>query len=224
MVTVSAITGNGGGTRLAQVSADAVKALRERSGAGMMDCKRALMATDNDIEKAVDWLRTHGLAAAAKKAGRAAREGIVSAYVHPGGRIGVLLELNCETDFVARTEQFQQLARDLAMQVAASAPAWVRREDVPPGEVERERLVLEQQAATEGKPAAIIERMVAGRMKKFYEEHCLMEQPFVKDDSKTVEELIQGVIARLGENIVARRFARFQLGESGQVDGAATLD
>lgn len=206
---------------MAEVGAEAVKALRQRSGAGIMDCKRALVATGNNVEKAVDWLRENGLAAAAKKAGRTASEGTVTAYVHPGGRVGVLLELNCETDFVARTEEFQQLARDLAMQVAASAPRWVRREEVPADEIQREQSVLERQAAAEGKPAAIVARMVEGRMKKFYQENCLLDQAFVKEDSKTVAELIQGAVAKLGENIVARRFTRFQLGEVSSDAGAS---
>jgi len=206
---------------MAEVTAESVKALREKTGAGFMDCKRALEASGNDVQKAIDWLREKGLATAAKKAGRRAAEGVVTAYVHPGARVGVLLELNCETDFVARTDEFQQLARDLAMQVAASAPRWVRREDVPAAELEHERAVLTRQAQAEGKPAAIIERMVEGRLRKFYEENCLLEQRFIKDDSKTVGELIQQAIARMGENIVARRFARFQLGElaDGGADG-----
>lgn len=198
-----------------QVGANSVKELREKTGAGIMDCKRALEAAGNDVEKAITWLREKGLASAAKKAGRVASEGQIVQYIHPGGRVGVLLELNCETDFVARTEQFQQLARDLTMQIAAGAPRWLAREDVPADVVEAERAVLSKQAQGEGKPERIVANIVEGRLKKFFQENCLLEQPFIKDDSRTVTQLVQEAISRLGENIVPRRFARFGLGEVG---------
>lgn len=210
---------------MAEIGAEAVRQLRERSSAGIMDCKRALTATGGDLDKAVDWLREKGLASAAKKAGRVASEGTVVAYVHGGGRMGVLLELNCETDFVARTAEYQALGRDLAMQVAASNPRWVRREDVPAEAVEHERLVLTRQALAEGKPERIVQQMVEGRIKKFYAENCLLDQAYIKDDSKTVGQLVQEAIAKFGENIVPRRFSRFVLGEAsasaGSSDGEA---
>ncbi len=196
-----------------QVGANSVKELREKTGAGIMDCKRALQASGNDVPKAITWLREKGLASAAKKAGRVASEGQVVQYIHPGGRVGVLLELNCETDFVARTDEFQQLARDLTMQIAAGAPRWLAREDVPADLLEAERAVLTKQAQGEGKPERIVASIVEGRLKKFFQENCLLEQLFVKDDSRTVGQLVQEAIARLGENIVPRRFARFALGE-----------
>ncbi len=179
-----------------------------------MDCKRALQATEGDVAKAVDWLREKGLAAAAKKADRVASEGAVVSYIHPGGRMGVLVELNCETDFVARTDEFQALGRDLAMQVAAARPTWVRRDEVPAEVLEHEREVLRRQALAEGKPERIIEQMVEGRLRKFYAENCLLDQSFIRDADRTVEARVQEAIARLGENIVPRRFARFQLGET----------
>jgi elongation factor Ts len=206
---------------VAEVGASLVKALRERTGAGIMDCKRALEATGNDLDRAVDWLREKGLASAAKKAGRAASEGAIFSYVHPGARLGVLLELNCETDFVAMTGEFQALGKDLAMHIAAAAPRWVRKEDVPAEVLEHEREVLRRQALAEGKPERIVERMVEGRLQKFYAENCLLEQPFIKDEDKTVGQLVQEAVAKLGENIVPRRFVRFQLGEGAgeAVDG-----
>jgi elongation factor Ts len=211
-----------GGKALAEVGAELVKGLRERTGAGIMDCKRALQATGGDADKAVDWLREKGLARAAQKAGRAASEGLVTAYVHAGGRVGVLIEVNCETDFVARTEEFRALAHDLAMQVAASSPRWVRVEDVPPEVVAHEREVLARQAAAEGKPERVLAQMVEGRLRKFYAENCLMAQPFIKDGERTVEAVVKEAIARLGENIVPRRFARFELG-AGSVAAADGL-
>lgn len=194
------------------VSAKAVKELRERTGAGMMDCKNALVATGGDLEKAIDHLREKGLAAAAKRAGRTASEGLVDSYIH-GGKIGVLVEVNCETDFVAKTDQFRALARDLAMQVAASRPAYVARADVPADIIEKEKSILRAQALNEGKPEKIVEKMVEGRIDKFYKENCLVEQPFIRDPDKSVQDLIQETIAKLGENIVVRRFVRFELGE-----------
>lgn len=195
------------------VTAEMVKELRERTGAGMMDCKRALVACEGDIEKAIDELRAKGLAKAAKKAGRVASEGVVTSYIHGGGRIGVLLELNCETDFVAKNDAFKQLAHDLAMQVAAANPEFVRREEVSTDALDREREVLRAQALEEGKPEKVIEKMVEGRIEKYYKERCLLEQPFIKDPDKTVQELVHELVAKIGENISVRRFARYEVGE-----------
>ena len=194
------------------VSAKQVAELRARTGAGMMDCKRALEEAGGDMEKAALLLREWGMAAAAKKAGRATAEGLVHAYIHGQGRIGVLIEVNCETDFVAATDDFRQLVHELAMQVAATAPQYVRREDVPAEVVERERELLRRQAEAEGKPAHIVDRIVEGRLDKFFSQVCLEEQPYIRDDSITVGELIKQAIAKLGENIRVRRFARFELG------------
>ncbi|MDS1029093.1 translation elongation factor Ts [Bacillota bacterium LX-D] len=195
------------------VSASQVKELRERTGAGMMDCKKALAEADGDIDKAIEILREKGLAAAAKKAGRITAEGLVEAYIHGAGRIGVLLEINCETDFVAKTDQFKELARDIAMQVAASKPDYVSREEVPQEEIEKEKNILKAQALNEGKPANIVEKMVEGRIEKFYKEVCLLEQPFIKDPDKSVQQLITEKISKIGENISIRRFVRYELGE-----------
>ncbi|MDD2372052.1 MAG: translation elongation factor Ts [Syntrophomonadaceae bacterium] len=195
------------------VTAEMVKELRERTGAGMMDCKKALVATDGDIEKAVDELRTKGLASAAKKAGRIASEGVVTSYIHGGGRIGVLVEINCETDFVGKTAEFKQLAYDIAMQIAASNPDYVSREDVPEAVVIHEKEVLKAQALEEGKPEKVIDKMVEGRLDKFYKERCLLEQQFIKDPDKTVQQLIHEHVAKIGENINVRRFARYELGQ-----------
>ena len=198
---------------MAEITAALVKELRERTGAGMMDCKKALSATDGDLEKAIDLLREKGLAAAAKKAGRVAAEGLVEAYIHGGGRIGVLVEVNCETDFVAKTDAFKELVKDIAMHIAATNPSYLKREEVPTAELEHEQAVLAEQARNEGKPEKIIEKMVAGRIEKYYKEVCLMEQPFVKDPDKTISDLITESIAKIGENISIRRFTRYQLGE-----------
>lgn len=195
------------------ITASLVKELRGLTGAGMMDCKKALTKTDGDIQKAVDLLREKGLAAAAKKAGRIAAEGVVISYIHGGGRIGVLLELNCETDFVAKTEGFHELAKDIAMQVAAANPAYLRREDIPAEVVEHEKEVLRLQAANEGKPAHIIEKMIVGRIEKFYKEKCLLDQAFIKDGDKSITDVINENIAKIGENISVRRYTRYQLGE-----------
>jgi len=195
------------------IDAQTVKQLREKTGAGMMDCKRALEETGGDMEKAVRLLREKGLAAAARKAGRASGQGVVDAYVHPGGRIGVLIEVNCETDFVARTEDFAALVHDLAMQVAASAPQYVRREDVPEDVSQQEADILARQAEGEGKPPQVVEKIVAGRLNKFFGEICLLEQPFIRDPDMTVEDLIKETIARLGENIQVARFVRYELNE-----------
>ena len=198
---------------MAEITAALVKELRERTGAGMMDCKKALSATDGDLEKAIDFLREKGLAAAAKKAGRVAAEGLVEAYIHGGGRIGVLVEVNCETDFVAKTDAFKELVKDIAMHIVATNPSYLKREEVPTAELEHEQAVLAEQARNEGKPEKIIEKMVAGRIEKYYKEVCLMEQPFVKDPDKTISDLITESIAKIGENISIRRFTRYQLGE-----------
>jgi elongation factor Ts len=196
-----------------EISMAMVKELRERTQAGIMDCKRALQETNGDIDKAITLLREKGLAAAAKKAGRTANEGIVDAYIHAGGRIGVLIEVNCETDFVAKNETFRTLVRDLAMQVAASRPLYVSRDQVSESLLEEERAVYAATARNEGKPENIIERIVEGRIERFYKEICLLEQPFIKDPDRTVEDLIKETIATLGENISVRRFARYEMGE-----------
>lgn len=198
---------------MAEITAALVKELRERTGAGMMDCKKALAATEGDMDKAIDFLREKGLAAAAKKAGRIAAEGLVESYIHGGGRIGVLVEVNCETDFVAKTDAFKSLVKDIAMHIAAANPSYLRREEVPAAELEHEKIVLSEQARNEGKPEKIIEKMVTGRIEKYYKEVCLLEQPFVKDPDKTISDLITESIAKIGENIAIRRFTRYQLGE-----------
>ena len=195
------------------ITAEMVKEIRERTGAGMMDCKKALTETQGDMDKAIDLLREKGLAAAAKKSGRVAAEGLVEAYIHGGGRIGVLLELNCETDFVAKTDKFHALARDIAMQIAAANPSYVRREEVPVEIVEHEREVLRAQALNEGKPANIVEKMIGGRIEKFYKENCLMEQSFIKDSDKTITDLVNENISKIGEKISIRRFTRYHVGE-----------
>lgn len=195
------------------VNASAVKELRERTGAGMLDCKKALEATDGDIDKAIAHLREKGLAAAANKAGRIATEGAVESYIHAGGRIGVLVEVNCETDFVGKTDQFKEFVKDVAMHIAAANPKYVSREEVPTEELEKEKEILKAQALNEGKPAHIVEKMVEGRMSKYYEEYCLLEQSFIKDPDKTISTLVNEKISTIGENISIRRFVRFELGE-----------
>jgi len=198
---------------VAEISANAVKELREKTGAGMMDCKKALAEAGGDPAKAEEVLRKKGLSAAAKKATRAASEGAVGSYVHMGGKIGVLVEVNCETDFAARNEAFQTLVKDVAMQIAASAPLYVRREEVPAELVAKELEIAKAQAREQKKPEPIIEKIAQGKVDKYYKEICLLEQPFVKDDKKTVQEVITEQIAKIGENIQVRRFARFVLGE-----------
>jgi elongation factor Ts len=198
---------------VAEITAKMVQELREKTGAGMMDCKKALTESGGDFGKAEEYLRKKGLAAAAKKAARAATEGAVASYIHMGGKIGVLVEVNCETDFVARTEGFQQLVKDVAMQVAAAAPLYVRREDVPADVVARELDIARAQAREQKKPDAIVEKIAQGKVEKYYAEACLLEQPFVKDDKKKVQDVITEAVARIGENIQVRRFARFALGE-----------
>jgi len=195
------------------ITAGMVKELREITGAGMMECKKALVETDGDLQKAVDYLREKGLAAAAKKADRVAAEGAVGSYIHAGGKIGVLVEVNCETDFVAKTDDFQALVKDIAMQIAATNPTFLKREDVPSDVIAHEREVLRVQALNEGKPEAIVERMIDGRIEKFYKENCLLEQPFIKDGDQSVSDIITEKIAKIGENISVRRFTRYQLGE-----------
>jgi elongation factor Ts len=196
-----------------EVSANIVKQLREKTGAGFMDCKKALTETGGDVEKAIEYLRKRGVAAAAKKADRVVTDGAVGAYVHPGGKVGVLLEINCETDFVARNAEFQALLKDMAMQVAAANPRYVRREEVSAEESEREKSIYRQQALETGKPEKVIEKIVEGKMERFYSEVCLLEQPFIKDPDRKVSAVINDAIARLGENIQVRRFARYHLGE-----------
>ncbi len=196
-----------------KITTDMVKQLRQATGAGVLDCRKALEEADGDLERAAELLREWGIAKAAKKMGREAREGIIGAYVHMGGKMAAIVEVNCETDFVARTPEFQQLAKDLAMQVVAARPEYVQREDIPDEVIEREKAILRAQLADSGKPAEIIERIIEGKLNKWFEEVCLLEQPFIRDEDKTVGELIQEYIAKLGENIVVRRFARFEIGE-----------
>ena len=196
-----------------EISAGLVKDLREKTGAGMMDCKKALTEASGDFEKAVEYLRKKGIASAAKKAGRATKEGAVTSYIHGEGKVGVLLEVNCETDFVARTEQFKQFVKDVAMHIAAANPAYVNATEVPADVVAKEKEIAVAQMAASGKPAAVLEKIAEGKIKKFYEDTCLINQAFVKDPNKTIEQLQKEVIAALGENIMIRRFARFQLGE-----------
>jgi elongation factor Ts len=195
------------------VSAQTVKELRERTGAGMMDCKRALAEAGGNLEKAVQILREKGIAKAAAKEGRATKEGMVYSYIHPGDKLGVLIELNCETDFVARTDDFRELAKELAMQVAAAAPLVVTPEQLKESDLEVEREIYRKQALNEGKPAAVVDKIVDGRIKKYQQEVCLLLQPYIKDQDKTVSDLVTAVVAKLGENIVVRRFSRFRLGE-----------
>ncbi len=196
-----------------EISSTLVRTLRDKTGAGMMDCKRALEETGGEMEKAVDFLRKKGIASADKKAGRAANQGLVGSYIHAGGGLGVLVEVNCETDFVTKTEQFQTLVKDVAMHIAAASPLVVRRDELAADVIAREREIARAQAEGTGKPAAVIEKIVDGKLEKFFQEKCLEEQSFVKDPAKTVGILVKEVIAILGENIAIRRFARFKLGE-----------
>jgi len=196
-----------------EVSASMVKDLREKTGAGMMDCKKALSETGGDFQKAVDYLRQKGLATAAKRAGRIASEGRIGSYIHAGGKIGVMVEVNCETDFVAKTDDFQVFAKDIAMHIAASNPSYVRREEVPPEVLEREREIYRAQARDAKKPDKIIDKIVDGKLEKFYGEACLLEQPFVKDPDITIQDLLNGFIGKVGEKVEIRRFTRFQVGE-----------
>jgi elongation factor Ts len=191
-----------------------VKDLREKTGAGLVDCQKALAEAGGDVDKALRVLREKGLAKAAKKASRAATDGAIGSYIHPGAKIGVLIEVNCETDFVAKTEEFQALVKDLAMQVAAAAPRYVSREEVPAAEIESEKGIYRKQAEATGKPAQVIERIVDGQVERFYKEVCLLEQAFVKQSDRTVGDLVKEAIVRFGVNVAVRRFARFQLGET----------
>jgi len=205
-----------------EIPAKLVKELRERTGAGFSDCRAALVEANGNIEKAIEVLRKKGQAAAAKKAQREASEGLVGSYIHAGGKIGVLVELNCESDFVARTEAFQQLSHDIAMHVAALDPRYVRREEVTADMLEKEREIYRAQAMASGKPEQVVEKIVAGKMEKFYEENCLYEQHYIKDESLTIGEMITQAIAKLGENISIRRFARFKVGEVSSGASTAT--
>ena len=199
---------------MATISAQLVKQLRDQTGAGFMDCKVALQETGGDLEKAIDWLRTKGMAKAQRRAGRATSEGRICSYIHPGDKIGVLIEVDCESDFVARTDDFKTLCHDLALHIAAAEPRYVAREEVTPEILERERNVYLGQARQTGKPEKVIEKIVDGKMEKFYEEACLLEQHFIKDDKMTVKQLVHGAVARMGENILVRRFVRFKLGDA----------
>jgi len=199
---------------MSEVNATQVRELREKTGAGFMDCKRALAETAGDLDKALVYLREKGLAAAAKRSARAASEGLVGSYIHAGGKIGVLIEVNCETDFVARTQEFQNLVKDLSMQVAAANPRYVRPEEVPQDVLDAERSIYRVQAAETGKPAPVVEKIVDGKIEKFLADVCLLQQAFIKDPQRTIGQLLTDAIAQLGENIVVRRFSRFQLGEN----------
>src|SRR6266704_588497 len=204
------------GTSTVNISANQVKELREKTGAPMMDCKQALTEAKGDLEQAVILLRKRGVSVAAKKATRVTSEGSVASYIHAGGKIGVLLEVNCESDFVARTEDFKEMVHDIAMHIAASDPKFIRKEDVTPEAFEREKDIYRAQAKATGKPDNVVEKIVEGKMAKFYEEVCLYEQPFIKEQTITVAQLIASKIAKLGENISVRRFARFKVGEAGE--------
>jgi elongation factor Ts len=196
-----------------EISMDLVKDLRQRTGAGVMDCRTALQEANGNIEGAIDYLRKKGLATAAKKAGRIATDGLVSSYIHAGGKIGVLVEINCETDFVARTDDFQNFVKNMAMQIAAANPQYIRREEVPAEVLEKERQIYRTQALESGKPEKVVDKIVEGKLERFYSETCLLEQTYIKDSDQTVREVLDAMIAKIGENISIRRFARFQLGE-----------
>lgn len=198
---------------MAEISAELVKKLREKTGAGMMDCKRALEKSEGDIDKAVDVLREQGMASAAKKSGRLVKEGIIHSYIHPGDRLGVLLELNCETDFVARTDEFRGLAKDISMQVAATNPLVISRSDLKEDLIQKEKDIYRAQAKSQDKPEKVIDRIVQGKLEKYFQEVCLLEQPFIRDEHKSVLDIITETIAKLGENITVKRFSRFRVGE-----------
>jgi elongation factor Ts len=203
------------------MSLELVRRLREMTGAGLVDCQKALAEAESDFDKALRLLRERGLAKAAKKSTRVATDGLVGSYIHPGGKIGVLVEVNCETDFVAKTPEFQQLVKDLGMQVAAAAPRYVSREEVPAGELEAERQIYRAQAQRSGKPEKVIDRIIEGQVERFYKDVCLLEQPFIKQSDRTVEEIVKEAIVRFGVNVAVRRFARFQLGETAAKENAA---
>lgn len=198
---------------MAEVTIEQIKELREKTGAGVNDCKKALEETKGDIEKAIDYLREKGIASAAKKSVRTAKEGVIYAYIHSNEKLGVLLELNCETDFVARTEDFKELAKDIAMQIAAMNPSYIKREDIPPEVIEKEKEIYRAQLKDSKKPENVMEKIINGKLEKYYTEVCLLEQPFIKDDKKNVDSLIKEKISKLGENIMVKRFARFIVGE-----------
>ena len=198
---------------MAEIKAALVKQLREKSGAGMMDCKSALVETEGDIEKAMEVLRKKGIAKAAKRSERLANEGKIEAYIHPGSKLGVLVEVNCETDFVANTDDFKSFSRDISMQIAASSPRYIRREDVDQGVIDNELEIYKEQARGQGKPENILDKIATGKLEKFFAEICLLEQPFIKDPDKTVHSLLQETIGKLGENVSIRRFTRFKIGE-----------
>jgi len=212
------------GTTTVNISAAQVKELRDKTGAPMMDCKQALTESKGDLEQAVVLLRKRGVSVAAKKATRVTSEGSVTSYIHAGGKIGVLVEVNCESDFVARTDDFKQLVHDIAMHIAASDPRFIRKEDVTPEAFEREKEIYRAQAAASGKPANVVEKIVEGKMGKFYEEVCLYEQPFIKDQAVTISQLIATTIGKLGENIAVRRFARFKVGDAGETIAVSKPD
>jgi elongation factor Ts len=204
---------------MAEISAALVKQLRERTGAGMMECKKALQATSGSIEEGETWLRKQGIASAGKKAGRATKQGLVSTYIHAGGQLGVMVEINCESDFVARTDDFKELAHDIAMHIAATDPRFIRKEDVSQEVMDKERDIQRARALNEGKPPAVVDKMIEGRMNKFYEEICLLEQPFVKEPTISVGQLVKTKIAKLGENMSVARFVRFKVGETAAESG-----
>lgn len=196
-----------------QISSEAVKKLREKTGAGMMDCKKALVETNGDYDKAIEFLRKKGIEVAAKRAGRTTSQGVVGSYIHLGGKIGVLLEVNCESDFVAKSESFANFVKDIAMHIAASNPLWVKREDVTEQVLAKEKEILKEQALKTGKPEKVVEKIIVGKLSKFYAENCLLEQPFVKDTDRTVQQYLDDLIGKTGERCVIRRFARYQMGE-----------
>ena len=195
------------------ITSSMVKELREKTGAGIMDCKKALQENEGNFEKSVEYLRKKGIAAAAKRTGRETKEGLIASYIHPGGRLGVLVEINCETDFVARTDIFQNFVKEIAMQVAATNPIALDRETLPDESIEKEKEIYREQAISQGKPEKIIDRIVEGKLTKYYQEVCLLEQPFIKDTDKSVQDLLTETVAQLGENITVKRFVRFRLGE-----------
>ncbi len=199
---------------MAEISAALVKQLRERTGAGMMECKKALQASNGSLDEGETWLRKQGIASAGKKAGRATKQGLVSTYIHAGGQLGVMVEVNCESDFVARTDDFKELVHDIAMHIAATDPRFIRKEDVAQEVMDKERDIQRARALNEGKPPAVVDKMIDGRMNKFYEEICLLEQPFVKEPTISVGQLVKTKIAKLGENISVARFVRFKVGET----------
>ncbi len=199
---------------MAEVTAEMVKTLREKTGAGIMECKSALNEAGGNFDKAVDILRKKGIASASKKIGRTAIEGVIEAYIHAGSKIGVMVEINCETDFVARTQDFKIFAKDIAMQIAAATPLYVDRESVPAAIIEKEKEIYAEQSKTSGKPAPVIEKMVQGKLEKFYKEVCLLEQSYIRDPNVVIGDLLKSMIAKVGENIIIRRFARFQIGET----------